>query len=56
MAMKNAVTVKNTPNFCNTWAVTTNFELMNLLTKKEANASKITRESKWNARGSCEWT
>ena len=56
MAMKNAVTVKNTPHFSSTWAVTKNLDLMNLLTKKEVNESKIAREKKWKAAGSCEWT
>ena len=45
MAMKNIVVVKNTPNFSSTWAVTKNLDLMNLLMKKEAKASKIARES-----------
>jgi hypothetical protein len=54
MAMKNVVAVKNTPNFSSTWAVTKNLDLMNLLTKKEAKASKIARESKWKAAGSCD--
>ena len=49
MAMKNAVMVKNTPKFSSTWADTKNLDLMNLLTTKEAKASKIVRDSKWKA-------
>ena len=56
MAMKNDVTVKNKPHFSSTWAVTKNLDLMNLLTKKEVKESKIAREKKWKAAGSCEWT
>ncbi len=53
IATKNAVAVKNTPNFSRACAVTKKLEdLMNWLTKKEAKASKIARESKWKAAGS----
>ena len=47
MAMKNAITVKNMPNFWSTWAVTKNLDLdfMNWLTKKQAKANSIARES-----------
>lgn len=49
MAMKNTVMVKHTPKFSSTWADTKNLDLMNLLTTKEAKASKIVRDSKWKA-------
>ena len=54
MAMKNAVTVKKTPHFSSTWAVTKNLGFMNLLTTMEAKASKIARENRWKGAGS-EW-
>ena len=49
MAMKNAVTPKNTPNFWSTWAVAKNLDLdfMNWLTKKQAKVNPIARESQW---------
>ena len=55
MAMKNAITVKNTPNFSSTWAVTKNLDLdfMNWLTKKQAKANSIARESQWKVAESC---
>ena len=56
MAMKNAVTVKKTPHFSSTWAVSKNLGFMNLLTTVEAKASKIARENKWKGTGSCEFT
>ena len=54
--MKNAVTVKKTPDFSSTWAARKNLGFMNLLTTTEAKASKIARENKWKSAGSCEWT
>ena len=38
--MKNAVTVRNTPNFSSTWADTEKLDFMNLLTEEAAKASK----------------
>lgn len=56
MAIKNAVTVKNSPNFLSTRTVTTNLTLMNSLTKKQVKQSKIATESKSGDVGCCEWT
>ena len=56
MAIKNAVTVKRSPNFLSTRTVTTNLESMNSLTKKHVKQSKISTESKSRDVGSCEWT
>ena len=56
MAIKNAVTVKNSLNFLSTRTVTTNLEPMNSLTKKQVKQSKIATESKSRDVGSCEWT
>ena len=56
MAMKNAVTVKKTPSFWSTCAVTKNLDFMNSLTKKQAKANKNARESKWKVAESCAWT
>ena len=57
MVMKNAVTVKNTPNFWSTWAVAKNLDLdldfMNCLTKKQAKANPIARESQWKVSERC---
>ena len=57
MAMKNVITVKNTPNFWSTWAVTKNLDLdldfMNWLAKKQAKANSIARESQWKVAKSC---
>ena len=55
MAIKNAVTMKKTPSFWSTWAVTKNLDFMNSLTKKQAKANKIARESKWKVAESCAW-
>ena len=52
--MKIAVTEKNTPKFLSFWAGTKNLGLMNWLTKKQAKANKIARESKWKVTGSCD--
>ena len=54
--MKNTVTVKKTPHFSSTSAVSKNLEFMNLLTTIEAKESKMARENKWKGAGSCEWT
>lgn len=56
MAIKNAVTVKNSPNFLSTRTVTTNLESMNSITKKQVKQSKIATESKSRDVGSCGWT
>lgn len=56
MAIKNAVTVKNSPNFLSTRTVTRNLESMNSLTKKQVKQSKIATESKSRDVGSCGWT
>ena len=55
MAMKNAITAKNTPNFWSTWVVAKNLDLdfMNWLTKKQAKANPIARESQWKVAESC---
>ena len=55
MAMKNAITANNTPNFWSTWAVAKNLDLdfMNWLTKKQAKANPIARESQWKVAESC---
>ena len=53
MAMKTAVMAKNMPNFWSTWAVAKNLDFMNRLTKKQAKANSIARESQWKVAESC---